>query len=95
MDELEAVGDMVRARRWRRPFRAATARWRAMATPTRQACLNCGTPLAGDYCHACGQRGHVHRTLTAFFHDLLHGVFHFEGQVLEHAADAGVAPRRS
>lgn len=45
------------------------------------ACLNCGTALAGDYCHACGQRGHVHRTLTAFFHDLLHGVFHFEGKV--------------
>ncbi len=45
------------------------------------ACLNCGTPLAGDYCHSCGQRGHVHRTLGAFFHDLLHGVFHFEGKI--------------
>lgn len=45
------------------------------------ACLNCATPLAGDYCHACGQRGHVHRTLTAFFHDLLHGVFHVEGKI--------------
>ncbi len=45
------------------------------------ACLNCGTPLAGAYCHGCGQRGHVHRTLSAFFHDLLHGVFHFEGKI--------------
>ncbi len=44
------------------------------------ACLNCGTPLLGAYCHACGQRGHVHRTLSAFFHDLLHGVLHFEGK---------------
>lgn len=44
------------------------------------ACLNCGTPLAGDYCRDCGQRAHVHRTLTAFFHDLLHGVLHFEGK---------------
>lgn len=44
------------------------------------ACLNCGAALVGDYCHACGQRGHVHRTLTAFFHDLLHGVLHFEGK---------------
>jgi hypothetical protein len=45
------------------------------------ACLNCATPLIGDYCHSCGQHGHVHRTLSAFVHDLLHGVFHFEGKV--------------
>ncbi|QYU68274.1 DUF3667 domain-containing protein [Leptolyngbya sp. 15MV] len=44
------------------------------------ACLNCGTALVGAHCHACGQRGHVHRTLGAFFHDLLHGVLHFEGK---------------
>jgi len=44
------------------------------------ACLNCGTPLAGPHCHNCGQRAHVHRTLRAFFHDLLHGVLHFEGK---------------
>lgn len=45
------------------------------------ACLNCGTPLIGSHCHNCGQAAHVHRTLGAFFHDLLHGVFHFEGKV--------------
>lgn len=45
------------------------------------ACLNCRTPLIGTHCHACGQAAHVHRTLGAFFHDLLHGVFHFEGKV--------------
>lgn len=44
------------------------------------ACLNCGTPLAGPHCHNCGQRAHVHRTLRAFFHDLMHGVLHFEGK---------------
>jgi hypothetical protein len=44
------------------------------------ACLNCGTLLLGPHCHACGQRAHVHRTLGAFFHDLLHGVLHFEGK---------------
>jgi hypothetical protein len=43
-------------------------------------CLNCGTELVGPHCHACGQRAHVHRTLGAFFHDLVHGVFHFEGK---------------
>ncbi|RST32093.1 DUF3667 domain-containing protein [Sphingomonas ginkgonis] len=46
-----------------------------------QACLNCGTTLIGSHCHRCGQAAHVHRTLSAFFHDLLHGVFHFEGKI--------------
>lgn len=45
------------------------------------ACLNCGTALIGTHCHQCGQHAHVHRTLGAFFHDLLHGVFHFEGRI--------------
>lgn len=44
-------------------------------------CLNCGTPLVGDYCHACGQAAHVHKTLWSIVHDVLHGVFHFEGKV--------------
>jgi uncharacterized protein DUF3667 len=44
-------------------------------------CLNCGAALAGPYCHECGQQGHVRRTLHAFWHDLLHGVLHFEGKV--------------
>lgn len=44
-------------------------------------CLNCGTALIGEFCHACGQNGHVHRTLVSIGHDLVHGVFHFEGKV--------------
>lgn len=44
-------------------------------------CLNCGAMLAGEHCHACGQNAHVHRTITAFSHDLLHGVLHFEGKI--------------
>ena len=44
-------------------------------------CLNCGTVLVGSHCYACGQAAHVHKTLGAFFHDLLHGVFHFEGKI--------------
>lgn len=45
------------------------------------ACLNCGTALVGKHCHECGQAAHVHRSLGAFFHDFLHGVFHFEGKI--------------
>ena len=44
-------------------------------------CLNCGCALTGPYCHCCGQKAHVHRTISAFWHDLLHGVFHFEGKI--------------
>jgi hypothetical protein len=44
-------------------------------------CLNCGASLTGPYCHECGQHGHVHRTIHAFWHDLLHGVLHFEGKI--------------
>jgi hypothetical protein len=45
------------------------------------ACLNCGTSLIGPHCHQCGQAGHVHRTLTAFWHDLAHSVLHFDGKL--------------
>lgn len=45
------------------------------------ACLNCSTPLVGKRCHECGQPEHVHRTLGAFWHDLAHGVLHFEGKI--------------
>jgi len=44
-------------------------------------CLNCGAELVGAYCHLCGQKGHVHRTLGAFWHDLLHSVLHFDGKL--------------
>ena len=43
-------------------------------------CLNCGTALVGLHCHGCGQPAHIHRTASALFHDIAHGVFHFEGR---------------
>lgn len=46
-----------------------------------ETCLNCGTQLVGAYCHACGQTAHIHRTIGAFMHDLLHGALHFEGKL--------------
>jgi Protein of unknown function (DUF3667) len=53
-----------------------------VGTPNTGQCLNCGTELLGQHCHNCGQKGHVHRTLASFGHDILHGVFHFEGKIL-------------
>lgn len=43
--------------------------------------LNCGTRLIGAHCHACGQSGHVHKTVGAIGHEIAHGVFHFEGKI--------------
>jgi len=44
-------------------------------------CLNCGTALIGSHCHACGQEGHVHRTIGAIWHEIAHGVLHADGKV--------------
>ncbi|MBX7514304.1 DUF3667 domain-containing protein [Qipengyuania sp. GH38] len=44
------------------------------------ACLNCGTELIGAHCHNCGQQAHLHRTMGAFLHDLMHGALHFDGK---------------
>ena len=44
-------------------------------------CLNCGTELIGSHCHACGQKAHLHRTLSAIGHDLMHGVLHLDGKL--------------
>jgi hypothetical protein len=44
-------------------------------------CLNCGTTLTGDFCHACGQRAHIHRSISGIMHDLVHGVLHLDGKL--------------
>lgn len=49
--------------------------------PADARCLNCGAELAGRYCHACGQPAHVHRTVSAWWHDVAHSVLHFEGKI--------------
>jgi len=43
-------------------------------------CLNCGAELTGEFCNGCGQAAYVHRTIGAFWHDLVHGVLHLEGR---------------
>ncbi len=48
---------------------------------TNASCLNCQSSLVGQHCHVCGQSSHVHRSLSAFWHDFLHSIFHFDGKV--------------
>jgi len=43
-------------------------------------CLNCSTELIGEHCHVCGQQAHLHRTIGAFLHDLVHGALHLDGK---------------
>jgi hypothetical protein len=44
-------------------------------------CLNCGAVVTGTYCGACGQKAHVHRSLAAIGHDIMHGVLHLDGKL--------------
>src|SRR4029450_3924633 len=81
MSELDAVGDVVTGAAIARAVEPSAGGGGADGHTHERACLHCGALLAGDYCHACGQHAHIHRTLTAFFHDLLHSVFHFDGKL--------------
>jgi hypothetical protein len=78
VDGIEAVGEAVTGAMVARTVEPRAGEAHAAG---QGACLNCGTELTGAYCHACGQAAHVHRTLGAFWHDLAHGVLHFEGKI--------------
>ncbi|TWH86203.1 uncharacterized protein DUF3667 [Novosphingobium taihuense] len=77
----ETLGDMAGALAAARTLEPTAGEYRNDGHTHESACLNCNTTLVGSHCHACGQAAHVHKTLGAFFHDLLHGVFHFEGKI--------------
>lgn len=81
MSEVDAVGDAVMGGLAARAVEPDAGAVGKDGHTHEAACLNCGTALTGEFCHACGQHAHVHRTLTAFFHDILHGVLHFEGKI--------------
>lgn len=46
-------------------------------------CANCGAVFAGHYCPNCGQKAHIHRSLAAIGHDIMHGVLHLDGKLWE------------
>lgn len=45
------------------------------------ACANCTSVFSGHYCSQCGQKAHVHRSLAAIGHDIMHGVLHLDGKL--------------
>src|SRR5436309_4021822 len=77
---LEAIGDAFTGGVLGRAVEPKAGE-RADGHTAETVCLNCGAPLSGPYCHECGQHAHVHRMLSAFFHDFAHGVLHFEGKI--------------
>lgn len=52
----------------------------ALAADKQGRCLNCATPLTGPFCASCGQKARIHRSLAAFFSDLVAGLFNFESR---------------
>ncbi len=78
---IEATGDVVMGSLLGRAVEPAAGGAAQGEHASTAMCLNCGTALIDQYCHRCGQNGHVHRSLGAIGHDLLHGVFHFEGKI--------------
>lgn len=49
--------------------------------PSPGACANCSAMVSGHYCAECGQKAHIHRSLAAIGHDIMHGVLHLDGKL--------------
>ena len=78
-DEFDAVGTIVEGGLIAKALDDEGRLVRAEGDVAGQ-CLNCKAPVIGHYCGNCGQPLHVHRSIGAFWHDILHGVLHFEGK---------------
>lgn len=74
---LEAAGDTLTGG----VLAAAVEPAHGLAEGRTGTCPNCGSPVHGAYCAQCGQATKLHRTLGSIGHDILHGVFHFEGKI--------------
>ena len=56
-------------------------------------CYNCGTPLGGPYCAACGQKaGPLDPTLHDFLHDFSHEMLHVDGRIFRSVASLVAKP---
>lgn len=77
--EAEAAGDALTGAIVARAVEGQAGEARAHGEAP-AACRNCGASLTGAYCANCGQSAHIHRSLLALAHDILHGAFHFEGK---------------
>jgi hypothetical protein len=75
--EFESAGALATATLAASEIEGASAH---AGAPSHANCANCATPLTGDFCHACGQRAHVHRSLLHLGEEVLHGLLHFDAK---------------
>lgn len=75
--DIETAGAMVTA-----GLAAHETETTAAAAAARHgtACANCAAPIVGSFCHACGQRSHLHRSLAHLGEEVLHGILHFDAK---------------
>src|SRR5207342_3368603 len=81
MGEFEAIGEAVTGGLLARAVEPGAGEAGADGHTHEKNCLNCGTPLTGPYCSACGQKAHVHRSVRGFLQDFVQGLFNFEGKI--------------
>lgn len=77
--EFEPAGALVTATLAASEIEGASAH-RDASIHAPATCANCATPLTGSFCHACGQRAHVHRSLLHLGEEVLHGLLHFDAK---------------
>ena len=77
--ELEAAGALTTATLAASEIEGANSH-RPSSDHAPANCANCAAPLTGPFCHACGQRAHVHRSLLHLGEEVLHGLLHFDAK---------------
>jgi hypothetical protein len=80
MGEFEGIGDAVTGGLLARAVEPGAGEADADGHTHERNCLNCGCKLVGDYCHCCGQKAHIHRSIRAFMGDFISGIMNFEGK---------------
>jgi len=51
------------------------------AKPKGPPCANCETEMVGAFCHACGQKAHLHDKLKHLVEEFAEGIAHFDGRL--------------
>ena len=80
MGELEGIGEVVTGGLLARAVEPGAGEAGTDGHTHEKNCLNCGCKLVGDFCHCCGQKAHIHRSIRAFMGDFVAGILNFEGK---------------
>jgi hypothetical protein len=80
MGELEGIGEAVTGGLLARAVEPGAGEAGTDGHTHEKNCLNCGCKLVGDFCHCCGQKAHIHRSIRAFMGDFVAGILNFEGK---------------